>query len=104
MESARTDDRPAFAAKFEARSDKAMGIARFVRATLIVTVMVAAWQDRALWPFLHDRMQVAYDVALETYGRTEGTREYVASLASAVTQGGEGEQNAIVETLLKLKN
>lgn len=103
MEAARATQ-PDYAEKFKARSDAAMSWARYTRAVLIIVVMVAAWQDRAFWPFLHDRMQVTYAFGLDMYDKSEGSREYLASLTNFEGGSGQSEHNFITETLLKLRN
>ena len=85
-----------------ARAKRAKRAAGYVRAGLIIAVMAAAWQERAFWPFLHDRMQVAYDFGINLYDNSAEARGQIAALTGFDSQGS-GENTAIVDTLLKLR-
>lgn len=76
MEVSRTNT-IASADRFVSRAKRARAIAVYVRLGLIVAIMVAAWQDRALWPHLHDTIQLAYDRSQTIYEDSGAVRGYV---------------------------
>lgn len=90
--------------RFTKRAAGARNAAAYMRAALIVAVLTAAWQDRAFWPFVHDRMQLGYAMALDLYGKRDEARGRIANLTNFRASGGSNsENNVVVDTLLKLK-
>lgn len=88
---------------YASRAAKAKSVATYVRAALIIAVMAAAWQDRALWPFLHDQMQVAYAYGTDLYINSEDARGQIASLTGFDSQSSAEGRSAVVDTILKLR-
>ncbi|WP_317057559.1 hypothetical protein [Roseovarius rhodophyticola] len=86
----------------KARSVRAKRAASYVRAGLIIAVMAAAWQERAFWPFLHDRMQLTYDFGLNLYDNSADARGQIAALTGFDNQSSNSGSTAIVDTLKKL--
>ena len=78
--------------------------ARGVQICLMGLCMTAVWQERALYPGMHDRMQETYAYGVDWLESTETGSSYLTAMSDL--GGGIGsnqEQNAITRALLNLR-
>lgn len=90
--------------RFQERSKAARKWSRLTLACLIGACLTAIWQERALAPLMHDRMQVAAGYATELLESSESTRASLLAMSEFAGNGSQSEFGPITEALLKLRN
>lgn len=89
--------------KRQAKSKTARKWARGVKLGLMGLCLTAIWQERAIYPVMHDRMQDTYAVGMDWLENAEGGSSYLTAMTNFSSTGGQQEHNAITRTLLKLR-
>ena len=90
--------------KRQVRSKQAKKWARVANISLIALGLTAIWQERALYPMVHDRMQGAYALGKVWLEKAEGSGGYLTAMGDFGSIGGnKGEHNAITRALLDLR-
>ncbi|MEO1138241.1 MAG: hypothetical protein AAFW87_02185 [Pseudomonadota bacterium] len=89
--------------RFKARSQTARKWFRLGTLGLVGLCLTAIWQDRAIAPVVHDKMQVAYQFSLDVLESNEGARGYLTAMTNFSGNGNQSEFDPITEALLKLR-
>ncbi|MFN3208115.1 MAG: hypothetical protein ACE369_03780 [Roseovarius sp.] len=87
----------------EAKTRVARKWARRVGMGLTALCLTAVWQERALAPAVHDRMQAAYVYGMDWLKSTETGGGYLTAMGDFSGLGNQPEHNAITRALLKLR-
>jgi hypothetical protein len=90
--------------RFQERARTARKWSRLTFVCLIGACLGAIWQDRALAPQVHDRMQVVAGRATEFIENSESTRASLLAMSEFTGNGSQSEFGPITEALLKLRN
>ncbi|MGK7653582.1 hypothetical protein ACSQ76_14520 [Roseovarius sp. B08] len=89
--------------KRQARSRAARKWARGVQLGLMGLCLTAVWQERAIHPGMHDRMQDAYAYGVDWLESTETGSSYLTAMGGLSGGGDSGEHDAITRALLNLR-
>ena len=84
------------------RARRARSLARLTFAALVATSLTAVWQEPALSPPLHARMQTAALALSDLPGTFAGAQEWISSASARFDKGTEGMHISVVDLLLKL--
>lgn len=92
--------------RYKKRARKARNFARFLMFCLIFTSGVAIWQDRALAPPIHDKMQEGMALALEKIEQSETASAYLTTITNYLggTSANGQKFDPLGDALAKLKN
>lgn len=87
----------------QAKARKARGLARWAKLGLTCAVAAAIWQEPALSPQTHDRMQASVAIAADWLAQTDGAGGYVTAMSGLSGHQPEGGANALTKALLDLR-
>ncbi|MDD9724438.1 hypothetical protein PVV74_03110 [Roseovarius sp. SK2] len=88
--------------KRQAKGKTARKWARGVQVCLMGLCMTAIWQERALYPVMHDRMQGVYAYGVDWLESTETGSGYLTAM-SDLGSGNASEHSAITRALMNLR-
>ena len=90
--------------KRQAKNKTVRKWARGVQVCLMALCITAVWQERAIYPAMHDRMQDVYAYGVDWLESTEAGSSYLTAMSNlGGGNGNSGEHNAITRALLNLR-
>lgn len=89
--------------KRNARAKTVRKWARGLTVALAALCLTAIWQERALYPGMHDRMQTVHAYGMEWIESTEGGSSYLTAMGDFGSRSNSGEHNALTRALLNLR-
>ena len=92
-------------ARFEKRNARALTARKWARGLklgLAGLCLTAIWQERALYPVMHDRMQDVYAYGVDWLESTEAGSSYLTAMSDLGSGNASGE-SAITRALLNLR-
>lgn len=89
--------------RFKTRSQSARKWFRIGTFGLLGLCLTAIWQDRALAPVVHDKMQLAHDFSVGILEANEGARSYLTAMTNFSGNGNQSKFDPITEALLKMR-
>lgn len=85
------------------RAKRARTYARMTKLGLGALCMTAVWQERALYPQGHDRMQAVYTAGVAWLEEAENSGGYASAMNSFQGNGSQSEYDPITRLLLKIQ-
>ena len=89
--------------KRKGRAKTAKKLARMVTLCLGALGLTAIWQERALSPIVHDRMQLAYAIGVDWVENSGSGSGYLTAMTGFQGNGNQSQYSPITEALLKLR-
>ncbi|QFT99260.1 hypothetical protein FIU85_18235 [Roseovarius sp. THAF8] len=93
-------------ARFEKRNARALTARKWARGLKLVLAglcLTAIWQERALYPVMHDRMQAVYVHGMDWIERMEGGSSYLTAMGDFGIKDNSGEHDALTRALLNMR-
>ena len=92
--------------RYKRRAKRARSLARFLMFCLICTTGAAIWQDRALAPPIHDKMQEGFVLAMEKIEQSETASAYLTTITNYFGGTSTSSQrfDPLGDALAKLRN
>ena len=88
---------------YAARSHRARRLAGWVKLALCACVLTAIWQEKALAPPVHDKMQDVAALASSALGGSQNVQSYLSMATTTLPSMNDGEMDPVSTLVRKLR-